>query len=72
MPVYEYQCPSCNYECEVMQKFNDPSPICEFCSRGNPHDPDNDAHMVKQISHSSFILKGGGWAKQGYSKKGKK
>ena len=55
-----------------MQKFNDPSPICEFCSRGNPHDPDNDVHMVKQISHSSFILKGGGWAKQGYSKKGKK
>ena len=69
MPLYEYKCPSCGTEEEVMQKHTDPAPVCLKCSKGNPHDPDNDVFMVKQISKTSFSLKGSGWYRDGYSKK---
>ena len=40
-------------EIEVMQKYTDPAPTtCESCGKGP---------MVKQLSLSSFALKGTGW-----------
>lgn len=53
MPIYEYQCESCSAALEVLQKASDPAPSsCEKCGKGP---------MVKQMSLSSFALKGTGW-----------
>jgi len=51
-----------------MQSFDDLAPICpnEECQQGDPVD------MLRQISKSSFVLKGGGWYADGYQKIGKK
>ena len=63
MPVYEYQCPSCKWISEVMQKDDDPSPICGDCEvLGNL------CEMNRLISKGgTFILKGSCWARDGYS-----
>ena len=61
MPIYEYQCRSCGYEFEEVQKFSDPSlDDCPSCGV-------NSAERI--VSISSFHLKGGGWYKDGYSTK---
>jgi putative FmdB family regulatory protein len=53
MPIYEYLCEACKTQIEVMQKYTDPAPTaCESCGNGP---------MVKQLSLSSFALKGTGW-----------
>ena len=53
MPIYEYRCEACEKTVEVMQKSTDPVPAqCESCGKGP---------MVKQLSMSSFALKGTGW-----------
>lgn len=58
MPVYEYQCSSCNKTVEVWQSMSDvPLTTCPDCSGG----------MKKLISLSTFALKGGGWYADGYS-----
>ena len=62
MPMYEYRCPKCGTEKELLQKFDDPAPTCpkEGCEQhGEP--------MPRLISRASFELRGGGWAKDGYS-----
>ena len=59
MPIYEYICPKCGAELEVLQKLNDDPPICEECSE----------EMEKQIGLSNFILKGTGWYKTDYKDK---
>lgn len=62
MPLYEYKCSACGAVAEVLQRMDAPAPICHKC-------PQNDAEppaMVKQVSRSSFVLKGGGWAADGY------
>jgi putative FmdB family regulatory protein len=28
MPLYEYECPFCKTTAEVIQKFEDPAPVC--------------------------------------------
>lgn len=65
MPIYEYECPSCRRISEVLQKVNDPSPTCGDCEvKGQP------CEMVRLISKKGgFILKGPGWARDGYSSK---
>ncbi len=53
MPIYEYQCQSCNHEHEALQKLNaEPLKDCPVCEQ-----PD----LVKKISASGFRLKGNGW-----------
>lgn len=57
MPLYEYQCKSCNNTFELRQKFSDaPASACPTC--GGP--------VEKLISQSGFSLKGGGWYGDGY------
>ncbi|BCR04125.1 hypothetical protein DESUT3_11940 [Desulfuromonas versatilis] len=58
MPLYEYQCESCNQVFEVRQKFSDP-PVAECSACGGP--------VKKLISQAGFALKGGGWYQQGYA-----
>lgn len=58
MPVYEYECQSCNEITETWQGISDePLSHCPIC-RGP---------VKKIISVSSFALKGGGWYADGYS-----
>jgi putative FmdB family regulatory protein len=62
MPIYEYICPKCYKELELLQKVNDPEPLC-FCDEGDP------CPMDRQISKNSFQLKGSGWERDGYASK---
>jgi len=62
MPIYEYKCPKCEVVQEKLQKISDPPPECEGEDQA-AHDP---VEMKKIISVSSFSLKGGGWAADGY------
>lgn len=53
MPIYEYQCPKCQHVFEEMVSLSqahgeEPCPLC-----GAP--------SPRMISHTSFVLKGGGW-----------
>jgi len=58
MPVYEYECQSCNEVIEVWQSLSeDQLTTCPSCS----------GDLKKIISKSSFQLKGGGWFADGYS-----
>ncbi|MCK5228016.1 MAG: zinc ribbon domain-containing protein [Desulfobulbaceae bacterium] len=58
MPVYEYECESCEKILETWQSMSEaPMTICPSCS----------GELKKIISMSSFQLKGGGWYADGYS-----
>lgn len=53
MPIYEYQCKSCNEELEVLQKISDAQlEVCPACG---------EAALKKKVSAAAFRLKGGGW-----------
>lgn len=60
MPIYEYECKSCNRVIEHMQKMSDPN--LETC-------PECGGEVQKVISHSSFHLKGSGWYVTDYAGK---
>lgn len=61
MPIYEYECDSCEKRFEAEQKISDPPlktcPRTEGC-KGEVH------RLIP--SSTSFALKGKGWAKDGY------
>jgi len=53
MPIYEYQCQSCQHELEALQKISDePLRDCPEC--GKPE-------LRKRVSAVAFRLKGAGW-----------
>jgi putative FmdB family regulatory protein len=53
MPFYEYECASCKFYTEVMQKISDvPLRKCPSCGKST---------LQKLISAPVFRLKGGGW-----------
>ena len=59
MPIYEYICKICEHEFEEVQKFSETSlEKCPDCGQNTAE---------RQVSMSSFHLKGGGWYKDGYS-----
>lgn len=61
MPLFDYKCTECETVTEVLQGHDDEELIqCPEC--------DGTDSMERLISPSSFILKGGGWYKDGYSK----
>lgn len=73
MPIYVYQCPSCKKTVEVIRKITDPekAPTCEDCESHPITCPDgcsDGPEMERVITPSTFVLKGRGWAKDGYSK----
>jgi putative FmdB family regulatory protein len=58
MPIYEYECSTCEKVFEVQQRISDdPLDTC----------PDCQGAVKKLVSVSSFQLKGGGWYADGYS-----
>jgi putative FmdB family regulatory protein len=53
MPFYEYECSSCKYAAEVLQKISDtPLKKCPSCGKGT---------FKRLISAPVFRLKGSGW-----------
>ncbi len=52
MPIYEYQCESCEQRTEAIQRIDEPPlSLCPHC--GGP--------LVKLMSAPSFQFKGSGW-----------
>lgn len=65
MPIYNYQCPQCREETERMVRVDAPNPTCKVCST-----PDKKVFYERMFPKgTSFVLKGGGWAKDNYSSK---
>jgi putative FmdB family regulatory protein len=62
MPLYEYQCESCNNRFEKIQKsYSDPAPeACPKCGKGP---------VRKLISSPAIQFKGTGWYITDYAKK---
>lgn len=65
MPTYPYRCEDCGKEFRVRQSINDDSHT--KCEQVNPECEKKDAEVTRLISNPSFVLKGGGWYKDGYS-----
>jgi putative FmdB family regulatory protein len=60
MPIYEYQCQSCEHVFDVLQKMSDdPLTYCPEC--GEPR-------LKKLLSAPNFRLKGGGWYETDFKK----
>jgi putative FmdB family regulatory protein len=61
MPLFEYRCEACGHEFEslVRSSQRDMPQACRKCEHPVTH---------RIISSGSFVLKGGGWAKDGYAK----
>ena len=63
MPIYEYQCNSCDHRLEKIQKFSD-SPLQDCPECGN-------SSLKKLVSAASFRLKGTGWYETDFKDKPK-
>ena len=59
MPIYEYRYQECGHEFEVLVRSSKSSSVCPAC--------ESEA-LEKKVSGGGFILKGGGWYADGYSK----
>jgi putative FmdB family regulatory protein len=60
MPIYEFKCGQCEAVSSFSMKMSDPHPTtCPTC---------NEAALKKIISSTSFVLKGGGWYADAYTK----
>jgi putative FmdB family regulatory protein len=66
MPIYEYQCEKCSEQFEVMQRISEDA--LTTCPKDKcPKKRHGKGNLKKMISKTSFSLKGGGWAEDGYS-----
>jgi len=64
MPIYDYQCQSCQYKSEVMRKVSAPSTeVCPECGQET---------FSKQLSAPSFQLNGNGWYATDFKNSGTK
>lgn len=62
MPTYEYTCYGCGETfTKRNMKYKGPLPACPHCG--------SDDVKKKEVYETSFALKGGGWAKDGYGSK---
>ena len=60
MPIYEYQCGSCEHQFETIQRISEaPLEECPECG---------DTSLRKLISPVAFRLKGGGWYETDFKK----
>ena len=58
MPIYEYQCETCEKVFEVYQRHSDPPPASHDCGS---------TRVRRVLSNTSFILKGTGWYATDYA-----
>lgn len=74
MPLYEYKCKDCGHHFDRLQRVDAEAPPCPNVK---DEESSEDGKTLKQticggetkrqISRTSFQLKGGGWADTGYS-----
>jgi putative FmdB family regulatory protein len=59
VPIYLYACESCGKPEEIAKRFADfdREELCKACQKP----------MKRQITAPGFVLKGGGWARDGYA-----
>ncbi len=64
MAIYDFKCETCHEVIEIVQSIKDDTILrtCPFCA----------GESVKQISRSTFILRGSNWSHDNYNGKGKK
>lgn len=63
MPTYNYKCSDCGHQFETVQSMkDDPLKNCPECSKDT---------LDRLVSPTGFVLKGGGWFKDGYSNSSK-
>ena len=61
MPIYEYHCDKCDKNIELVKKFSEAdTATCPTCK----------SFLKRQVSQSSFHLKGTGWYKTDYTNSG--
>lgn len=63
MPIYEFQCEECDHRSEKLVRSEKSVANCTCDECGS-------SELVRLISASTFILKGGGWYADGYTKGG--
>lgn len=63
MPIFTYECQECGNVFDIFFKTNNINNKEEHCAECDSYD------VIKYIGRSSFILKGSGWARDGYSSK---
>jgi putative FmdB family regulatory protein len=61
MPIYVYQCQTCETVTEVIQKMSDP-PLVKCDEEGC------DGKLEKQLTTANPQFRGAGWASDGYSR----
>lgn len=60
MPIYDYQCTSCNHELETLQKISAaPLTDCPACQKPT---------LRKKVSAAAFRLSGSGWYETDFKK----
>lgn len=59
IPLYCFECNSCANKFEIIQKVNDPLPLCDKCN----------GKTKKVLAPFSFVLKGSCWARDSYNRK---
>lgn len=64
MPTYVYECPECKTPTEIQTYLEERDETVVTCE----HKDGKIYRKVRVIAPTSFILKGRGWAKDGYSK----
>jgi len=76
MPTYDFKCKKCGQIEERTQGMNDPNPSCTVIihTASDPemdgsHECGGDTEKVFSGKAASVHFQGGGWAKDGYSKK---
>lgn len=65
MPIYDYKCEKCGHTFDVMQKIT-ADPLKECPEKECPQEKHGKGKVTKQISLTSFQLKGTGWYKTDY------
>ena len=64
MPIYGFECPSCNHRFDRLQKLSDADPtVCPACQAKG---------LRRQISAPAFRLSGSGWYETDFKKDGDK
>lgn len=63
MPLYEFRCEKCDHREQRLQRYEDPPPVCGPCDELMPEET---PFMERMISRTTFVLEGGGWARDGY------
>lgn len=73
MPLYDYECQDCRCIVEFLRPYSN-NTIYETCSKCHGKFYERSNSLFKRVFNptSTFVLGGGGWAKDNYNKSEKK